>query len=231
MKKLIDIKPIDLDRFYKYKLNNEGNDKNTVSINTVRKLNGFLKSVFTYAVKNDYIRKKPANSVVWARKKIYKPNVYNEAQFLKLLNAVKGTDDEIPIVLGAGCGLRRGEMFGLKWKNIDFENNTISIETTAVRFDKNIEKKPKTITSKRTIVTPAYVTKTLEEYYNINLPPINQKVITRWMPQSYSEGLGHSQVGTLKNVYQRVLEDMNRTAADNINKIFEPKKNDDEEKK
>lgn len=268
-RKLIDIKPIDLDKFYKYKLNNEGNEKTTVSINTVRKLNGFLKSAFNYAVKNDYIRKNPANNVVLAKKEKYKPNVYNEAQFLKLLNTVKGTDDEIPIVLGAGCGLRRGEVFGLTWKNIDFDNNTISIESTAVRFDKNIEKKPKTVTSKRTIVAPSYVMNTLQEYYNQYLPPKNQKVITRWIPQSYSERfknilekhelehirfhdlrhfnavamlkngvsdkvaaerLGHSQVGTLKNVYQHVLEDMDRTAADNINTIFEPKKKEEKNK-
>ncbi|RDU24766.1 tyrosine-type recombinase/integrase [Anaerosacchariphilus polymeriproducens] len=256
---LKDIKPITLDKFYNYKLNNEENKVKPMGINTVRKLNGFLKSAFKYAVKNDYIKKNPADNVILAKKEKYTPTVYNEEQFGKLLETVKKTDDEIPIALGAGCGLRRGEVFGLIWKNIDFKNKTISIETTAVRFDKNLEKKPKNVTSKRVLIAPDYVIDILQSYYNIHKPNINEKVITRWIPQSYSERfrnllknhnlehirfhdlrhfnavamlkygvsdkvaaerLGHSQVGTLKNIYQHVLKEMDETAANQINSIF-----------
>lgn len=286
---LKDIKPITLDKFYDFKLT-ESRDYNTtekndikkktickndddepkkrkpMSINTVIKLHKFLKTALSYAVKNDYIKKNPADNVILTKKEKFNPIVYDEKQFEKLLNAVKGTDDEIPIILGAGCGLRRGEVFGLRWKNIDFKEKTIAVETTSVRFDKSIEKKPKTITSKRKIIAPEYVINALQEFYNANLPSQNEKIITRWIPQSYSERfksllekhglqhirfhdlrhfnavamlkygvsdkvaaerLGHSQVGTLKNIYQHVLQEMDESAANDINNIFEKKKNID----
>ena len=39
---------------------------------------------------------------------------------------------ELGVILGAYYGLRRGEVVGLRWESIDFENNTITIEHTVV---------------------------------------------------------------------------------------------------
>jgi integrase len=53
------------------------------------------------------------------------------------------------------CGLRRSEIFGLSWSDIDFENKTISIKQAAVPVDKEINlKKTKNKTSTRTFVYP-----------------------------------------------------------------------------
>lgn len=259
--KLTDIKPMTLDKFYNYKLSNIENKKIPMSINTVRKLNTFLKSAFNYAVKNNLLPKNPTNNVVLGKKEQYKPNVYNEDQFTKLLDNVTGTDDEIPILLGGGCGLRRGEVFGLEWKDIDFKKKTITISQTSVRFDKHVEKSPKTESSKRTIKVPEYVLTVLNNYKKKDkiIPKSDSKVITRWLAPSYSERfknllqefgmehirfhdlrhynavimmkygvsdkvaaerLGHSDVATLRNVYQHVLEDMDEKAASEINEMF-----------
>jgi integrase len=45
----------------------------------------------------------------------------------KLLEAVKGTDLQIPVTLGISLGLRRGEVLGLQWKNINFNTQKIEI--------------------------------------------------------------------------------------------------------
>lgn len=174
--KLKDIKPMTLDKFYNYKLNNVENKKKPMSINTVRKLNTFLKSAFNYAVKNDLISSNPTNHVILGKKETYKPTVYNEDQFSNLLDHVSGTDDEIPILLGGGCGLRRGEIFGLEWKDIDFKKKTISINRTNVRFDKHVEKKPKNESSKRTIKAPDYVINTLNNYKKEMVPFLSRTV-------------------------------------------------------
>ncbi len=159
-----------------------------MSINTVIKLNKFLKAAFHYAKDNNLIKKNPTDGVKLGSKEEYQPNIYNEKQFIQLLNYVKGTDDEIPIVLGGGVGLRRGEIFGLYWKNVDFENKTLTIEKTSVRFNNTIEKSPKNITSKRTITVPDFVINVLSDYQKIkNYPSKNDKIITRWKPSSYSE--------------------------------------------
>lgn len=195
--KLTDIKPMTLDKFYNEKMTTNRDYKVMVkgklvtksakplSINSVIKLHKFLKAAFHYAVKNNLIKSNPADHVVLARKEKYTPRIYDEEQFMKLYNEVKNTDDEVPIILGAGCGFRRGEIFGLYWRNINFKDKTICIEMTSVRFTKNIEKNPKNDTSKRTIIVPDYVIEVLERHKGNSLN--DDKIITRWMPDSYSK--------------------------------------------
>lgn len=64
-------------------------------------------------------------------------------------------------IVAAFTGMRRGELLGLQWNNIDFENNTISVERT--RDDKGI-RSPKTKNSYRTIPVDIDVIKQLVTY-------------------------------------------------------------------
>lgn len=256
--KLSEIKPIVLDTFYNYKLDNKEEKKRPVGLNTVRKLNTFLKSAFNYAIKNGLMRTNPAINVLLKEKKKYEPVIYNESQFSRLLAEVSGNAEEVPILLAGGCGLRRGEVFGLRWKNIDFKNNTITIEETYVRTNKYIEKKPKNTTSQRTFKSPSFVMATLLKYRG----KPDEKVVSKWKPDSFTqhfakilsdfgmehirfhdlrhynavimckygipdkvaaERLGHSNVQTLRHVYQHVLEDMDETAANEIDAMLERK--------
>lgn len=269
--KLTDIKALTLDKFYNCKLTEtrtikirtSKGEKDKVfpplSINTVNKLNKFLKAAFNYAIVNDLMTKNPTVGVKLSGSQKYIPKVYTEEQFKKLITIVKGTEQEIPIVLAAGCGLRRGEICGLRWDNIDFGNKTLSVEKTTVRFTKNLDKAPKNETSKRKITVPGYVIKILDYHYKKNGKP-KGKIITRWLPQSLSEmfnnlldscnmehtrlhdlrhynavimmqygipdkvaaeRLGHSNVTTLRQVYQHVMNGMDNEAANMIDAAFE----------
>ena len=186
--KLKDLKPIDLDKFYNYKMQDNDNRKK-LSINTIYKLHAFLNAALNYAVSNNYIKQNPCNKVDLPKKKKYIPTVYSNDQFLQLVKEVKNTFDEVPILLGAGCGLRRGEVFGLLWSNVDFNNKSITIEQSTVRFNKNITKDPKNETSKRTIHIPDYVLDALLRYKNSleYNPKPNEKIMGSYRPQSYSE--------------------------------------------
>lgn len=63
-------------------------------------------------------------------------------------------------------GFRRGEVAGLEWKDIDFKNNTISINRsiTTVSGYGAIQKEPKTENSKRTITAAKTLMDALKEY-------------------------------------------------------------------
>lgn len=61
----------------------------------------------------------------------------------------------------AYTGIRKGEAMGLRWKNIDFENNTIKIERTRDHLG---VRSPKTKKSYRTISVDEMVLKQLETY-------------------------------------------------------------------
>lgn len=68
-------------------------------------------------------------------------------------------------LLDLSTGLRRGELLGLKWDDIDFDEGTLSVKRQ-VRFEKGILKKssPKTKASERTIVLPPPIIEMLKEY-------------------------------------------------------------------
>lgn len=258
--KLVSLKPSELDKFYNFKLTDERKvttrigsvDKTKtlkpLSANSVKKLNTFIKASLNYAMKNNLIKTNPCNNVTLSKTTNYTPYIYSEKQFLNLLDEVDGTDDEIPIILGAGCGLRRGEIFGLRWKNIDFTNKTITIEKTNVRFSNYIVKNPKNETSQRTFSAPGYVLNSLRLFQirSKHSQP-NDIIVAKWKPDAYSkrfkkllkdykmepirlhdlrhynavimmkknipdkvaaERLGHSNIQTLRKVYQHVLKDI-----------------------
>ena len=65
------------------------------------------------------------------------------------------------VLLLAFSGLRKGEAYGLKWKNVNFTDNTITIDCTR---DKNGERPPKTKNSNRTIEIDENVMEQLKKY-------------------------------------------------------------------
>lgn len=58
-----------------------------------------------------------------------KSGMYAE-ELQHLFEVVKGTKLELPVLVAAFYGLRRGEVCGLKWDAIDFERGTITIRHT-----------------------------------------------------------------------------------------------------
>lgn len=117
-----------------------------------------LRKALDNAVKSQLIQKNPADLVDPPKPKKYKAKVYDEKQYLELLKAVEGTEHELPIVLAGGLGLRRGEIFGLRWSDVNFKKGVITIEQQLIPNSKGlIFKQPKTEDSIRTIDVPDYI--------------------------------------------------------------------------
>jgi integrase len=136
------------------------------SVKTCRNLVGDINGVFKYAVLNKLIKFNPCIGIkIKSNKEKYMYNIYTEEQFNKLLDLVTGTSIEIPIILGALCGMRLSEVMGLKWNDIDFDKHIINIRRANVFVGSTvIEKNTKTNNSYRKIVAPDYVIERLKEY-------------------------------------------------------------------
>jgi integrase len=65
------------------------------------------------------------------------------------------------ILLAAATGLRRGELFGLKWEDVDFSNNEISVVRSLVD---QVEGPPKTLASRRPIPMSSELGSALENW-------------------------------------------------------------------
>ena len=73
----------------------------------------------------------------------FEGTAYDIATAKRLLEAVKGDPIEPAVYLGLYLGLRRSEVVGLRWKDVDMENGVVHIRNTVVRFSK-IEEQEKT---------------------------------------------------------------------------------------
>jgi integrase len=174
------IKPIQIQEFYNKKLE-------SLSGKTVGKIHSFLNNALSDAKKNQLIKLNPCESVNKPKSQKYAPTIYNEEQFNKLLGVVKGTFDEVCILLAGVCGLRRGEIFGLRLRDIDFKESKISIVQTMVRFNGEwIIKAPKTETSKRVIKVPEFVIKVIGNYLS-SLKVVPERICAEYKPGSYSD--------------------------------------------
>lgn len=84
----------------------------------------------------------------------------SDTEVKAVINAVKGTELEKAILLAAFGPLRRGEICALTSDDIDFENNTITVNKNMVRSEKDwIIKEPKTEGSNRVVEFPEFVIK------------------------------------------------------------------------
>lgn len=90
-----------------------------------------------------------------------KPSIQipTQDEIQRILAAAADTEMEIPLLLAACLGLRRGEILGLKWCNIDFDNSVLKIDTAIVGGvgGKMFEKSPKTFSGYRQISIPPFI--------------------------------------------------------------------------
>ena len=102
----------------------------TVSPGTVIHYYANIHKALKYAVKMDLIPFNPADKVERPKKQRYIADYYRQEELERLLEASKDHPYSLLIQMTAFYGLRRGEVVGLKWDAIDFEQGTISVKRT-----------------------------------------------------------------------------------------------------
>lgn len=81
-----------------------------------------------HARKYHYIESNPARDVITRFGKQGKtPDPYTVEEMRQLLVRTAGTDWGLIVVLGGLYGLRLSEIFGLRWRNVDLENQTFNV--------------------------------------------------------------------------------------------------------
>lgn len=116
---------------------------------------------------NEYLKNKnPCNDVKPPTKNKKIPTLLTKKQFQKLREYIRESEEEIPILLAALCGLRLGEVFGLRWEDIDFEKGIIKVRQNLVRIGpcSHIIKEPKSKSGIRDVIASDEVLKVLAEY-------------------------------------------------------------------
>lgn len=144
--------------------------KNPLTHATAKKLYTILQSIFTYALHQGYIKETPCRNVILPTEDVTvdkqrKFMTENEIlQFLDMLDKCQYDDFRIMMKFLLYTGVRSGEMLGLQWNDIDFENNVIHIvHTLSDVGGKHFLTTPKTKNSKRYIAMNNTVKALLKE--------------------------------------------------------------------
>ncbi len=131
----------------------------TLAPKTVRNLHGLFSAAMGMYLP-DFILK---TSLPEKEKK--EINIPTELEIRCLLSFSEGTELCLAIVLAFSMGLRRGEISGLQWKDIDFKNNLLFVRTSVV-LDENkkwVRKSPKSFSGNRVLDIPAFAKEILEK--------------------------------------------------------------------
>ncbi len=148
--KLQDLKPTTINKYFKRKY------EDGLSKNTVRKHYDLLKDILKNAVNEDILVKNPLNKIEPIKPNKKEAKYYTKENLAKLFDIIKNDRMEIVVKLAGLLGLRREEIAGLKWKNIDLTNDEITIAEVRIQAGKTVKtfQRTKTESSYRTLHIP-----------------------------------------------------------------------------
>ncbi len=176
--KLRDLKPLNIQVFYNEERKKGYKEK------TILQEHRILKRALNKAVVDGLIGKNPCDGVDAPSPEDYDPNIYTEDQFTLLLEKLNGHRMEAIILLAGMCGLRRSELLGLTWEDIDLESETININKTTVATSQGTQNKnrAKNKSSIRQFAIPSVIIPALKRLRGIG------KLYTRLDGKDYNPG-------------------------------------------
>ena len=117
----------DIQEFYN-SLHSPSENRNALSSKTIKNIHGILHHALEQAMLNNYIRANPSNACVIPKAVKKKVKPMNEKQIASFLKAIKGHKYENMFLIALFTGMRQGEVCGLQWECVDFDNGTILID-------------------------------------------------------------------------------------------------------
>jgi len=154
--KLNNLKPIHIKNYFKSKRKSGRADgkKGGLSQKTLLQHYRVLSKALKEAVKMELLKRNPAQAVSSPKPKKKIIQAMNEKEINKLLKTAKNENEWTYnfIYLAVKTGMRRGELLGLRWKDINFKEKRLNIKNTLVTTKNGtIFKEPKTNASIRPI--------------------------------------------------------------------------------
>lgn len=129
----------------------------------------YLNIAFKDAVIEGYIPRNPIPDTKAYKRKAPKVTIYSKEKLKIFLKAASKDEWYLEYLLGVFCGLRKGEILGLKFSDFDFEQHTVSVKrqlganpvmeerSSKIASYSVIEKDPKTVNSVRTLRIPQVI--------------------------------------------------------------------------
>ncbi len=145
--RLADLTPALIDGYYQWLAEGKG-----LSPNTIRKHHVLLHTALKSAFRQGVIPANPVQRATPPQATAVEVAYYTPARLSRLLQAVKGHPLEVPVYLACFLGLRRSEILGLRWRDVDLHSGQLSVRWVRTTVGSRVvEKPPKTSDSCRTL--------------------------------------------------------------------------------
>lgn len=144
--RLSKLQPLDIEQYYHRLLRHGRVDgKGGLSAQTIKHHHALIHTALSQAVNWRLLPCNPAEAVSPPRVARREMNVLDEAQTAQLLEYASGTRLYVPILLAVTTGMRRGEVLGLRWTDVEFESATIAVRRSLQQVKDGLYfKEPKT---------------------------------------------------------------------------------------
>jgi integrase len=137
----------------------------SLTAQTVLHVHRTLSQALAHAVRTGVLFRNPAEQVKPPRPPRREIAILTKPEVATLLRAAENASLHLPILVGVTTGIRRGELLGLRWSDIDLKAGRLTINQSLGRIKgKTVFKSPKTTTSRRTITLPALTIEALKEH-------------------------------------------------------------------
>ena len=124
---LIDLQPLDIANFY------SNLQKSGKSVQLCEHYHVNIRKALQSALKAGLVPFNPADRIDRPKSPKHVAKYYNRQQLDRLFACLEDDDYAYIYKMTAYYGLRRSEMMGIKWSNIDFENNMIVLNHTVIQ--------------------------------------------------------------------------------------------------
>lgn len=157
--------PMDIQRYYTERLTQTGAKGRPLSPTTVLQHHHILRRALEHAVRWRLLAVNPAAGVEPPRKRKQEMAALTPDQALRLLAAARAYRLYVPIALALLAGLRRGEIFALRWMDVEFDSGLLHVRrsldyTTGVP----VFREPKSARSRRPVVMPPVLVSILRQH-------------------------------------------------------------------
>lgn len=232
--KVVKMKRSDVRRFY-----NMLADERLLKISTIDNIHTVLHQVLDLAVEDEYLRNNPSDNALKELKQSHSFDVekrkaltvQEQNTFLTFLENSRQYNHWKPIFkVMIGTGLRVGEITGLRWEDLDFENGTISVNHTLVYYNHKTNgcyfsvNTPKTKAGRRIVpmldnVKEAFMQ---EKKYQEEMGVSCQVRIDGYTNFVFINRFGNVQhQGTLNKALRRIMRDCNQEILEKVKKDSE----------
>jgi integrase len=199
--------------------------KSKVSASMLARVHVVLRAMLNLAVEERVITSSPLVSIRKAAPRHKRPRVeaLQNSQVKTLRKAAKGHRLESLINLAVATGLRQGELFALRWSDVDLRRRKLSVVRSAQEIDGEITYvDPKTDSSRRRVTLSKIAVAAIEKRAKIAdreghrselIFPTERGYVLRksnflrrvWQPVCLTAGLPHLKFHTLRHTWASLL--------------------------